>query len=252
MTSPLERITRHLRITEEIALAIRALALDEDAVYGLAQDLANRLRLLSCPKQADGAWVAALEAATGTAVEFINWCALEADEGSLRAEGVLVAFALGELRATASDLYEEAGLSGTKPRLFSLDPFELGVTLIEQSAEHWLRLCELFRIPVKKEWAEAAAEARAAEAEEAEREAERRAAQLAERTDEWYAKLTATVAHDALERGEPITASTVQRRYGVGYIIACRVLDALEASGCAEVTRPERGWPIYRILRQYP
>ena len=84
------------------------------------------------------------------------------------------------------------------------------------------------------------------------RKTERWEASLAERTPEWYAKLTATVADDALERGEPITASTVQRRYGVGYGIACRVLDALEASGCAEVTKPERGWSQYRIIKRYP
>ena len=250
MMSPFERMTEHLKITEEIALAIRALGLDGDAVYEIAQNLANRLIGLGYPKKTDEAWVAELDAATGTAVEFINWCVAEAGEGSLRGEGALVAFALGDLRASAASLYSEAGLSGKKPMLFSLDYPALGVSQLELGAAPWLRLCELFSLPVTEEWATVTEQALCAEREEAAREAADEEWKRAERTDEWYEELAARIAADALERGEPISSSTVQRRYGIGFGIAMRAIDALVAAGVAEESEAD-GRRVYRILKAY-
>ena len=89
------------------------------------------------------------------------------------------------------------------------------------------------------------------EAEGKKRKTERWEASLAERTPEWYENLTAQVVEDALESGKPINASSIQRRYGVGFLIACRILDAIEASGCAERTNPESNRKEFRALRKY-
>ena len=246
-----DRMDARHKILEDICRITLPLSRDEEAIRVIAEDLCNRLRTASWVRTVDEAWLAELDAATGTAVAFINWCVMMAETGSLRGEGASVAYELGALCAKTEEIYDKGGFTGEKPFVFSMDSYDLGASLLPLPAAHWLRLCELFSIPVQEKWATLAELGKESERLEAEREAAAEAARKAERTPEWYENLTAQVVEDALESGKPINASSIQRRYGVGFLIACRILDAIEASGCAEKTNPESNRKEFRALRKY-
>ena len=219
----------------EICRAIRARGLSDEDIAEIATDLCNTLTSLGPPSFPDSTWFAEIEEATGTAIEFINWCIVESPaENTMRGEGAQVAFALGCLQKDAAMLYEKRRFTEGTLSILNLSFVDLGTSLLGQDPVHMLRLCKLFGIPVKKEWEAVKEKECLARGILEMKRAKEEAARKAERTDEWYEELAARIIADAWEADRKISTSLIQRRYSVGFGIACRIIDLLKAAGCIE------------------